>query len=351
MKSKTKKDSKTRKDAAKKSTSSNADLTDQIAELAVRLILLARHCEEANYWCPDEPLFSYQSMSLAEAERIKHENIPKAVGIAAMEAATKRLLWEEGEKKRILDTWRKRAEELRNGEFIDRKAESKAFFEAHKDDPDGGRSVFNEYRRIQQEERERNRKAHDKDFFYYVTPKTPKPQNASWWFYNRILEQSCERMMWFLEGQRIGEGLSDARHAENWEKPPTFDDLFAETIRQVEGKPGGSAAATALNYMLKAIHAFDGVVSPDDMKYSQRERAARWLKAQSADGAAPSIPDAAAQFGNEIEAERKSGGYASVNALRKALYYHAKELGIAQFAKRINKKTPTMHQPTSHPSP
>ena len=60
---------------------------------------------------------------------------------------------------------------------------------------------------------------------------------------------------------------------------------------------------------------------------------------QSADGAAPSIPDAAAQFGNEIEAERKSGGYASVNALRKALYYHTKELGIAQFAKRINTKT------------
>ena len=30
-----------------------------------------------------------------------------------------------------------------------------------------------------------------------------------------------------------------------------------------------------------------------------------------------------------------SGGYASVNALRKALYYHAKELGITQFAKRI----------------
>lgn len=86
MKQKPKKTSKPRKSAAKKSTPSNADLTDQIAELAVRLILLAHHCEEANYWCPDEPLFSYQSMSLAEAERIKHENIPQAVGIAAMEA-------------------------------------------------------------------------------------------------------------------------------------------------------------------------------------------------------------------------------------------------------------------------
>ena len=95
--------------------------------------------------------------------------------------------------------------------------------------------------------------------------------------------------------------------------------------------------------MLKAFHAYTGSASPDDVKESQRERAARWLKAQSADGAAPSIPDAAAQFGNEIEAERKSGGYASVNALRKALYYHAKELGITQFAKRNNKKAQPSH--------
>ena len=340
MKQKPKKTSKPRKGAATKSDSSTPDLSDQIAELAVRLILLACHCEEANYWCSDEPLFTYESLCVAEAERLKKENIPPEVGCAAITAAIHRLQWEEEEKKRIIATWMARADELRKGEFIDRKAESKAFFEAHRNDPDEGRSHIGEYRRICEEERKRNRKARDKDFFYYVTPKTPKPQNASWWFYNRILEKACEQMMWFLEGQRIGEGLADARHMGDYEPPVTVDDIYADAISQVVKSPGGEAAASALGFMLKAFHAYTGSASPDDVKESQRERAARWLKAQSADGAAPCIPDAAAQFGNEIEAERKSGGYASVNALRKALYYHAKDLGIAQFAKRINKKAP-----------
>lgn len=340
MKPKPKKTSKPRKDAAKKCASSAPDLTDQAAELGFRFIMLAHHCEEASYWCPDEPLFTYESLCVAEAERLKKENIPPEVGCAAITAAIHRLQREEEEKKRIIATWKARADELRKGEFIDRESESKAFFEAHKNDPDEGRSLIGEYRRICKEERERNRKAHDKDFFYYVTPKTPKPQNAGWWFYNRILEKACEQMMWFLEGQRIGEGLANARHAEEYKPPRTADDIFAEAIRHVEGMPGGNQAATALGFMQKAFHAYTGETSPADMKEAQRERAARWLKTRAAEGDTPSIPDAATQFGNEIEAERKSGGYASVNALRKALYYHAKELGIVQFAKRIKKKSP-----------
>ena len=114
------------------------------------------------------------------------------------------------------------------------------------------------------------------DFFYYVTPKTPKPQNASWWFYNRILEKACEQMMWFLEGQRIGEGLADARHAGDYEPPVTVDDIYADAISQVVKSPGGEAAASALGFMLKAFHAYTGSASPDDVKESQRERAARW---------------------------------------------------------------------------
>jgi len=299
-------------------------------QLAQRLIDLSHHCEEALYHCPDEPLFSVESLFAAEAERTRGDGTPKHVIRRAVAICAERAKAEAKDRARTLAAWEARADELRRGEYIDRQAESKAFFEAHKNDTDGGRGAVDEYNAILRAERKRNEEAAQADPFYYVTPKTPKP-SGDWW-YSSIAEQAERAFMCFLEGERIGRRVAIAERADDL-KPPSIDALFEEAERQAQ-RTHGDAAATALYHARQIFLVLSGGAKPDEVKAMQRERAARWIRDEDASGNAPSIAQAALQFGGEIENEREDGGYSSVDALRTALYKFADELGIAKFKKR-----------------
>ena len=302
-------------------------------EIAQRLIGLFFHCEEAQASMPDEPLFSFESMFKAEAERTKSDGTPKHVIRRAIAIYIKSMKAEEKDRPRRLAAWKARADEIRREDFINRHAGSTAYFETHKNDPDEGRGAVDEYREICRAENERNEREAAKDFFYYVTPKTPKPDCKSWG--DRNIEQAEREALFYFAGLYLGkeaQKLQSARQREE-AKPKSLDSLFEEAERQAR-QAHGDAAAVAIKAARDIYLAYTGAASPDEVKAMQRERAADWIKAGNADGNAPSIAQGAQQFGNEIEAERDTGGYANVEALRTALYKHADELGIAKYKKR-----------------
>ena len=299
-------------------------------EIAQRLVDLFFHCEEAQASMPDEPLFSFESMFKAEAERTKSDGTPKHVIRRAIAIYIKSMKAEEKDRPRRLAAWKARADEIRREDFINRHAESTAYFETHKNDPDEGRCAVDEYREICRAENERNEREAAKDFFYYVTPKTPKPDCKSWIDKRLALLERLDLMG--IIGKRYGEANANARQREE-AKPKSLDSLFDEAERQAR-QAHGNAAAVAIKAARDIYLAYTGAASPDEVKTMQRERAADWIKAEDTDGNAPSIAQAAQQFGNEIEAERETGGYANVEALRTALYKSADELGIAKFKKR-----------------
>jgi len=314
-------------------------------ELAQRLIDLSHHCEEALYHCPGEPLFSVESLFAAEAERTRRDGTPKHVIRRAVAICAERAKAEAKDRARTLAAWKARADELRRGDYIDRQAESRAFFEAHRNDTDGGRGAVAEYNAILRAERKRNEEAARADPFYYVTPKTPKPSGA--WWYSRVAEQAERLLLTHLSSFEYGKIVGRCETREGWfedekgirEHPEDFfgvealDPLLRKAVSEVR-RTHGDAAATAIKSARDIVLAFTGAIKPAEIKAMQRERAADWLKAEEENGSAPSIAQAALQYGNEIEREIKLGGYANIDALRTALYKFEEELGIANFKKR-----------------
>lgn len=109
-----------------------------------------------------------------------------------------------------------------------------------------------------------------------------------------------------------------------------------ETFKRAKRKAeaGGAVALAQFNATKEAALN----LGAPDMKQRQRERAARWLINEHAEGRKASVVDAARQFGNEIEAEKSEGGYSSQGALITALNKRADELGISKYIKRRGKQ-------------
>ena len=317
----------------------------QARELAQRLIDLSHHCEEALYHCPDEPLFSVESLFAAEAERAKRDGTPKRVICRAVAICRERAEVEEKERERITTAWKARIDEIMRCDFIDRRAESKAFFEAHKNDPDEGRGAVAEYNAILRAERKRNEEAAQADPFYYVTPKTPKPSGA--WWHSRIVEYAERLLLTHLSSFECGKMIGRCETRERWlddekwtrEHPADFlghegINLLLHHLTAQARRTHGDAAATAMKAAHDIVKAFTGGMNPGAVKAMQRERAAQWMKDEAAKGNAPSIAQAALQFGGEIASEFDDGGYATTDALRTGLYKFADDLDIGEFKKR-----------------
>lgn len=320
----------------------------QARKLAQRLLDLEHHGQEARHHCPNEPQFSTESLFKAEGERAKIDGIPRHIIGRAVAIFTERIQAEEAEHKRIIETWKQRAQELMRGEFADRETESKAFFEAHRKDPDEGRAAIAEYRRIIKAERERNETARDKDLFYYVSPKTPKPDSGNWW-YSRIMERAEREFMLFHEGQRIGRGIQHLIHIEDEFADTAYSkgQPLRETIEDYFKLSKENAARDSSGIGIIAFrNAYDTVKCYHDMKTEkqlrqhQRERAAQWMKDERQAGRTPTIPEAAAHFESEIESERGRGGYSSVEAFTTALHREKEALGIAAFASHTRGRKP-----------
>lgn len=292
-------------------------------ELAQRWIELSRHCEEALYHNPDEPLFSADSLFKAEAERTKKDKTTKYVTRRAVEIFKELLAEDEAQKKRICATWKKRLEELKRGDFIDRHAESKAFFEAHRNDPDGGRGAVDEYRDIVIRENEREHK----DIFYHVTPKTEKPKESDWWHLSRKIEELEREYMTCLAA------IKNINQTEE-NKPKHIPNDIDKLSKILQSHMRDQDCSTITNQFLWIAKRMFGEEQEDEIRESQLKRASQWMLEELENGNEPSIPQAAAEFGNMIQAEISKGGYSSVDSLRTALYKHADELGLSQFKKR-----------------
>ena len=319
----------------------------QARKLAQRLLDLEHHGQEARHHCPDEPLFSIESLFAAEGERAKRDGIPRHIIGRAVTIFAERIRAEEAEHKRIIETWKQRALELMRGEFADRETESKAFFEAHRRDPDEGRAAVAEYRRIIEAERERNEAAWKADMFYYVSPKTPKPDCGGWW-YSRIMERAEREFMLFHEGQRIGRGIQNAIHIENeladaaysekQKQRAIIDDFFKQTEKKA--KAIGAQMEIAIRAATDIFLSVYNMETPKQLRQKQLERTAQWMKDEQQAGRTPTIPEAAAHFESEIESERGRGGYSSVEALTTALHREKAALGIAAFASHTRGRKP-----------
>lgn len=317
------------------------------ARIAQRLIDITYHTQEAIYHCPDEPLFSIESALETVLERLKKDGTPKHIMGKAVAIYTERIQAEEAEHKRIIETWKQRALELMRGEFADRETESKAFFEAHRRDPDEGRAAVAEYRRIVEAERERNEEARSKDWFYYVSPKTPKPDGGGWW-YSRIMEQAEREFMLFHEGQRIGRSIqhaihiedeiADAAYSEEQKPRASIDDIFKQAEKNA--KAIGAQAEISIRAAKDIFLSVYNMETPKQLRQKQLERAAQWMKDERQAGRTPTIPEAAAHFESEIESERGRGGYSSVEAFTTALHREKAALGIAAFASHTRGRKP-----------
>lgn len=320
----------------------------QARKLAQRLLDLEHHGQEARHHCPNEPQFSTESLFKAEGERAKRDGIPRHIIGRAVAIFTERIQAEEAEHKRIIETWKQRALELMRGEFADRETESKAFFEAHRRDPDEGRAAVAEYRRIVEAERERNEAARSKDWFYYVSPKTPKPSGGDWW-YSRIMERAEREFMLFHEGQRIGrdiqhlkhikEEFEDAAYLRSLPQRETIDDYFKKG-KESAARDSSGIGIIAFQNAYNTIKSYHDMETEKQLRQHQRERAAQWMKDERQAGRTPTIPEAAAHFESEIESERGRGGYSSVEAFTTALHREKAALGIAAFASHKRGRKP-----------
>ena len=319
----------------------------QARKLAQRLLDLEHHGQEARHHCPNEPLFSTESLFATEGERAKRDGIPRHIIGRAVAIYTEKIQAEEAEHKRIIETWKQRALELMRGEFADRETESKAFFEAHRRDPDEGRAAVAEYRRISKAEQERNEAARSKDWFYYVSPKTPKPDGGGWW-YSRIMERAEREFMLYHEGQRVGrdiqhlkhieDEIADAAYSEKQKPRASIDDIFKQAEKNA--KAIGAQAETSIRAAKDIFLSFYGMETPKQLRQKQLERAAQWMKDERQAGRTPTIPEAAAHFESEIESERGRGGYSSVEAFTTALHREKAALGIAEFASHKRGRKP-----------
>lgn len=297
-------------------------------EIAKRLNALFFHCEEAQATIPDEPLFSFESMLESEIYSTKSDGTQKRAFFRAIDIFIKDIQSEFEDRPRRIAAWKARKDEIRREDFIDRHAESRAFFEKHKNDPDKGRGAIDEYREICRAENERNEQEAAKDIFYYVTPKTPKPECRCW--IDKAYSQWEDRFLMWVVGKQDGQAYERARQRENTGFK-SLDCMFKDA-EKLAVQIHGNAAAKAIKAAREIYIAFTSEESPDDVKTMQRERVADWIKTQYKDEL--SIPWAALQFGNEIEEKRAMGGYSSVESLMTALYKFKDELGIASFMKR-----------------
>ena len=319
------------------------------ARIAQRLIDITYHTQEAMYHCPDEPLFSIESALKTALERLKKDGTPRHIMGKAVAIYTERIQADEAEHKRIIEAWKQRALELMRGEFADRETESKAFFEAHRRDPDEGRAAVAEYRRIVEAERERNEAARENDLFYYVSPKTPKPDGGGWW-YSRIMERAEREFMLFHEGQRIGRDIQHLKHIEEefedaaYSKARNPYEVIMDGFKQAENN--AEAAKKGLGIAVKALKdgflTYYNMETPKQLRRKQLERAAQWMKDERQAGRTPTIPEAAAHFESEIESDRRRGGYSSVEAFTTALHREKAALGIAAFASHKRGRKPKL---------
>ena len=321
----------------------------QARELAQRLLDLEHHGQEARHHCPDEPLFSIDSLFSAEGERAKIDGIPRRIVGRALAIFTERIQAEEAEHKRIIEIWKQRALELLRGEFADRETEQKAFLKSHGNEPYEGR-LADEYKRIVEAERGRNEAAWKMDMFYYVSPKTPKPDGGGWW-YSRIVERAEREFMLFHEGQRIGRGIQHAidididneiANAAYFEGQPlreTIDDYFKQS-KENAARDSSGIGIIAFRNAYNTVKCYHDMKTEKQLRQYQRERAAQWMKDEQQAGRTPTIPEAAARFESEIKSERGRGGYSSVEAFTTALHREKAALGIAAFASNKRGRKP-----------
>ena len=318
----------------------------QARKLAQRLLDLEHHGQEARHHCPDEPQFSIESLFKAEGERAKIDGIPRRIVGRALAIFTERIQAEEAEHKRIIETWKQRALEFLRGEFADRETEQKAFLKSHGNEPYEGR-LADEYRRIVEAERERNEVAWKMDMFYYVSPKTPKPDGCGWW-YSRIMERAEREFMLFHEGQRIGRSIqhaidtdneiANAAYSEEQKPRARIDDIFKQAEKNA--KAIGAQAEISIRAAKDIFLSVYNMETPKQLRQKQLERAAQWMKNERQAGRTPTIPEAAAHFESEIKSERGRGGYSSVEAFTTALHREKAALGIAAFASNKRGRKP-----------
>jgi len=150
---------------------------------------------------------------------------------------------------------------------------------------------------------------------------------------NDLLTDERHGALWDrVENAIIALSTPQAEPADNKAWVQAKADICAEVAATAEKTQG--MIVDGEKKICRELRTIKGKRNANDMKQTQRERAANWLKDINADKPKDewlSIEDAARQFGNEIEAEKGKGGYATVEALRSALYRQAKELGIAQY--------------------
>lgn len=202
---------------AKPQGKASAKKLPKTRELADRFVTIIHRIEEALFHSDNDPMFNTDTYIRKQVQEWLDMGVPEqSIGDAA-DIAFDRINFENKDKERILAQWRQRFEDLRAGRIIPRTREE---IMAHNKDP--------------------NSSPWD---FYEVQPVTPRPENADWWFKNKILIEEEKQYLLVADAaheisfwhQRIKRAEEELKEEED--KWVGNEDLTAVQIARANGIP------------------------------------------------------------------------------------------------------------------
>lgn len=203
--------------SAKGKAKASAKKLPKAREIADRFITIIHRIEEALFHSGNDPMFNTDAYIRKQVQEWLDMGVTEQTIGDAAQLAFDRITFENKDKERILAQWRQRFEDLRAGRVIPRTREEVM---AHNKDPNS-----------------------DPWDFYEVQPVTPRPENADWWFKNKILIEEDRMHLLVADAARevtfwqqcLKRAEEELKEEEN--KWVGNDDLTAVQIARANGIP------------------------------------------------------------------------------------------------------------------